>query len=351
MSELLPCPFCGVAPLERWEDNPNGPKYPGHWFVWCENLDCRAGGEAMEETKEEARAAWNTRVPAPQPSAPGHKQIAYLIQERCGLLLSVEFGEEIAGIGPMSFAAADDILAALAPSSASRDATIEECAKVADARALELRAKAKAVKMPQRQSYFAQSIEARVIAEHIRALAKPPFHGAICHPCADEAPRTSEGTATAETPEAEYVKRICKQLRDPGTAFSSNRKAADLIEALYLASLPRAGASAPEAWDAHSNRSYEPVEKRAAEIYATFAYEEAGEKPDWQPGGNSSKQDEARQKARNELRDGLAVTRPLRESPCSHAAIISLDGKWHCQKCGDAIEIAVAHSSQHRSGE
>jgi hypothetical protein len=60
---LLPCPFCGVVPLERFEKNPNGPKYPDHWFVWCENLDCKAGGESMEETQAEARAAWNTRVP------------------------------------------------------------------------------------------------------------------------------------------------------------------------------------------------------------------------------------------------------------------------------------------------
>jgi hypothetical protein len=63
--ELLPCPFCGVVPLERFEKNPNGPKYPDHWIVWCENLDCKAGGEAMEETQEAARAAWNTRSPAP----------------------------------------------------------------------------------------------------------------------------------------------------------------------------------------------------------------------------------------------------------------------------------------------
>lgn len=35
---------------------------------------------------------------------------------------------------------------------------------------------------------------------------------------------------------------------------------------------------------------------------------------------------------------------------CSHAAIISLDGKWHCQKCGDAIEMAEAQTSTHQSG-
>ena len=42
------------------------------------------------------------------------------------------------------------------------------------------------------------------------------------------------------------------------------------------------------------------------------------------------------------------VSRPPRETPCSHAPIICLDGKWHCQKCGDAIEMAVAHPSHHQ---
>lgn len=63
MTELLSCPFCGKPPFERWEDNRNGPKYPGHHFVWCENVDCGAAGEAMEETAEAAHAAWNTRAP------------------------------------------------------------------------------------------------------------------------------------------------------------------------------------------------------------------------------------------------------------------------------------------------
>jgi hypothetical protein len=36
-----------------------------------------------------------------------------------------------------------------------------------------------------------------------------------------------------------------------------------------------------------------------------------------------------------------ALSRP---ELCSHEAIISLDGKWHCQKCGDAIEMATAYA-------
>ena len=55
-------------------------------------------------------------------------------------------------------------------------------------------------------------------------------------------------------------------------------------------------------WDAPYNRHYEPVELRAAEIYAGFEYDEPGKKPAWLPGGNSLKQDAARQQARAELR-------------------------------------------------
>ena len=63
-----------------------------------------------------------------------------------------------------------------------------------------------------------------------------------------------------------------------------------------------AGLSLPLVWDAYSNRSFEPVEKRAAEIYATFVYDGPGTKPDWTPGGNGTKQDEARVIAREEIR-------------------------------------------------
>jgi hypothetical protein len=81
LDALLPCPFCGEQPFERFEKNPNGPKYPDHWSVWCENLDCKAGGEAMEETQEATRAAWNTRAPGlaqgpHQPAKPSAGELA-----------------------------------------------------------------------------------------------------------------------------------------------------------------------------------------------------------------------------------------------------------------------------------
>ncbi|MCK1577833.1 hypothetical protein [Bradyrhizobium sp. 174] len=58
----------------------------------------------------------------------------------------------------------------------------------------------------------------------------------------------------------------------------------------------------PPAWDVSWNRSYEPVEVRAKEIYDSFAYDGPGTKPKWTPGGNGIKQDEARDQARKELR-------------------------------------------------
>ena len=90
---LLLCPFCGKPPFERFEKNINGPQYPDQWFVWCENLDCGAGGEAMEETQEAARAAWNTRAPS-QPAASGgvaelKAEIERLTDEGTELLIQV----------------------------------------------------------------------------------------------------------------------------------------------------------------------------------------------------------------------------------------------------------------------
>lgn len=58
----------------------------------------------------------------------------------------------------------------------------------------------------------------------------------------------------------------------------------------------------PPAWDAPYNYEYEPVETRAKQIYDGFKYEGVGKKPKWVPGGNSHKQDEARDQARKELR-------------------------------------------------
>jgi hypothetical protein len=52
---------------------------------------------------------------------------------------------------------------------AGREEERTRCARIADERALKLRAKAKEQKSsPPKQSYFAQAIEARVIADAIR---------------------------------------------------------------------------------------------------------------------------------------------------------------------------------------
>lgn len=60
--------------------------------------------------------------------------------------------------------------------------------------------------------------------------------------------------------------------------------------------------SDPLPWDASSNRHYEPVESAAKEVYASFHYDGPGQKPEWAAHGNSTKQDEARSKARQLLR-------------------------------------------------
>lgn len=58
------------------------------------------------------------------------------------------------------------------------------------------------------------------------------------------------------------------------------------------------------AWDHPTNRSYEPVETLAKVFYDQFVYDgPAGTtKPAWTPGGNGTKQDEARREARSYLR-------------------------------------------------
>jgi hypothetical protein len=67
--------------------------------------------------------------------------------------------------------------------------------------------------------------------------------------------------------------------------------------------------SDPLPWDAGSNRHYEPVEQAAKQIYDSFVYDGAGQKPPWTPNGNGIKQDEARMKARALLRrDGHKPT-------------------------------------------
>lgn len=76
-----------------------------------------------------------------------------------------------------------------------------------------------------------------------------------------------------------------------------------VLDALDEAGFELTKKRAPLPWDAYSNRSYGPVERRAAEIYETFPFPYPGQqKPAWTPGGNGTKQDEARSLAREELR-------------------------------------------------
>lgn len=91
--------------------------------------------------------------------------------------------------------------------------------------------------------------------------------------------------------------RICTIPEDdnPGA-----KAAAELIVRDHNAALAR---NAPLPWDAHANRRYEPVETRAKKIYEGFIYDGPGAfKPPWVEHGNGTKQDEARELAREELR-------------------------------------------------
>lgn len=92
----------------------------------------------------------------------------------------------------------------------------------------------------------------------------------------------------------------------PSDLMGDRRKAH--VQCIVLNAIQRATAPRALRWDANENRSYEPVEKLAAEIYNAFPFvNERGEpmpgtKPKWLPGGNELKQDEARRKAREQLR-------------------------------------------------
>lgn len=94
---------------------------------------------------------------------------------------------------------------------------------------------------------------------------------------------------------------------ETGRRWDKMRKAGDAIRQYFfereeaVSDTSTSRNSTP--WDAHHNRSYEPVETRAKEIYDFFEYRDVGTKPAWVPGGNSLMQDEARICARKQLRD------------------------------------------------
>jgi hypothetical protein len=74
----------------------------------------------------------------------------------------------------------------------------------------------------------------------------------------------------------------------------------------------------PLTWDSYSNRTYEPVELLAQKLYERFDYDgpPGTSKPAWAPHGNGTKQDEARNLARKQLR---------RAGHAGHALVSSQD--------------------------
>lgn len=60
-NELLPCPFCGCAPIivEYGGNNANSTR--DDWYITCTNPNCVADGGNVYSGKETAINAWNTR--------------------------------------------------------------------------------------------------------------------------------------------------------------------------------------------------------------------------------------------------------------------------------------------------
>ncbi len=65
---LLPCPFCGSGKVGCFGPGPEGSDYEDE--CWCECLYCGVEVRDSWDTRDEARAAWNTRAaPAPEEEA------------------------------------------------------------------------------------------------------------------------------------------------------------------------------------------------------------------------------------------------------------------------------------------
>lgn len=109
----------------------------------------------------------------------------------------------------------------------------------------------------------------------------------------------------------------------PGSAYVREPVGTNLLDATQAHAMVRhmldglPSNTPPLAWNAGNNRSYEPVETRAKSIFdANLSVDHAGKKWNWVPGGNSTKQDEAREIARRELR---AEGHPLRAQPAGRS--------------------------------
>lgn len=77
-----------------------------------------------------------------------------------------------------------------------------------------------------------------------------------------------------------------------------------VLEAIDEAGFQITKKPTPLPWDAYINRYYEPVELLAQKLYERFDYDgpSGTTKPAWTPHGNGTKQDEARNLARKQLR-------------------------------------------------
>jgi hypothetical protein len=127
--------------------------------------------------------------------------------------------------------------------------------------------------------------------EHVLAVILPEMMR-----LADETKMARIRAALADCIDSlEYVDRA-----HPGTSGWGVRAAR--VEAAKDALTELSEKPSHVAWNDAHNRYYQPVEERAAQIYAAFPYDGPGAKPSWTPHGNATMQDEARRLARTELR-------------------------------------------------
>lgn len=102
------------------------------------------------------------------------------------------------------------------------------------------------------------------------------------------------------------IKKVRRELGGFDFAASDQRLAEHLLAMGYKKPQPLA-------WDDNRNRSYEPVETLAKQIYDDFEYDgpPGTKKPRWENGANGLKHDQARAIARDILRGKKHSSTPI----------------------------------------
>lgn len=292
IEDLLPCPFCGSAPVTERTG------FSGRaMYVYCINDNGCPRPKAIGETVEKAVENWNLRAPHTRCSAASVE--AAKAQEL----------EDDAFRGGLSKEAFDWAMSEAGAIDAYKTANPDWEKQLKPARDLIARSSA-VIEQPKvwhiidhEQSEFrphTAAEEAISLSNRIRDIG-PEVVASILLNYAKAYP--SQGSfAGSLWAIAEWVATHLHGVAQP-PQVPCPVCGGEAIHAIDV--LKRTIIRAPIAWDANENRSYEPVETLAAEIYDGFVYDgPAGTtKPKWTPGGNGIKQDEARFEARRRLRE------------------------------------------------